>query len=133
MHARNSTPLTLSERIFPLPFLFFITLNPVFMAAAVLSTLAATALPAAAVLNYNIYETDRGVVIETEGSLDLPQSINGFTIWCVGGALQSNPAAVCTGPQNIYFPAYAITGPLSIAGIASVYPSPDVDGIVPRQ
>lgn len=96
---------------------------------AALTILAATALPAEAILNYNIYETNLGVTVETEGSLVLPEPINGFAIWCTGGALESLPATICTGPQNTYFPAYAITGPTSIAGIAALYPSPDVSGI----
>lgn len=89
-------------------------------ASASLIALAASQ-PAQAVLNYYIVEDGGNVVVETQGSLNLPSPSSIYYMDCGTslGALWGLQGVVCTGPTaNI--PAYPITGPTALsAGPAS--------------
>ena len=73
--------------------------------------------PAKAILTYNIFESGSNVVIQTSGSLNLPQApISPFPSDCqFGGAIYSAFATICTGPSQAVF-RYGITGSTSFNG-----------------
>jgi hypothetical protein len=69
------------------------------------------AKPAAAILNYHIYESLNSLVVETSGSLNLPEPIGSEQTHCTAaGVLAPHAAVICTGPGSI-FPRYRISGP----------------------
>jgi hypothetical protein len=73
--------------------------------------------PAQAALTYNIYENSGNVIIETQGSLNLPAPSPGSSLTCgtsLGGVWGSQ-GAICTGPDASK-PYYFITGPTSFTG-----------------
>jgi hypothetical protein len=88
--------------------------------------------PAQAVLTFNIFETlDGNVVIQTDGSLNLPARVPGQDTTCqnAGGALFSNTASICTGnTPNPIVPFYNLTGPASFPGTFSAAPASSVSG-----
>jgi hypothetical protein len=84
-------------------------------------TLAITASPTKAMLNYNIFESMDDLVVETSGSLNLP--LPNVTIQsCGSGALVSTNGIVCTGP-DIVGRLYLISGPTDFPGTAFLVPA----------
>jgi len=93
-----------------------------------LANVLAGAQPAQAILNYYIYENGGNVVVQSSGSLDLTGASSSGFAWCtVSGALVSNIAGICTGP-NIFGSPYALTGPIIFAGNAALQGADSVSG-----
>lgn len=69
--------------------------------------------PSHAILTYYIYESGPNVVVETSGTLELPQ-IQTTTPEGCEPLLIADQAIICTGPLAIV-PGYKITGPSSFA------------------
>jgi hypothetical protein len=91
--------------------------------------LLASAEPAKAVLNYNIYESSGNVVIETDGSLSALPTSTGSSQCGVSGGYSAEQAVICTGPDNPA-PEYLISGPTSFTtGSGSIFPASSVSGI----
>jgi hypothetical protein len=73
---------------------------------------------AKAVLAYNIFESAGNVVVQTSGSLDLTGATvgpNPETEGCAPGGINSDVAAICTGPKN-NIRQYVISGPPTFNG-----------------
>lgn len=85
--------------------------------------------PAHALLTYNIFETtDGNVVVQTDGSLNLPAQSAGFSE-CedTDGAILSLGAVICTGTAKSAR-AYAVSGPLLFNGTVYARPASSVSG-----
>lgn len=90
--------------------------------------LLASAEPAKAVLNYNIYESSGNVVIETDGSLSALPTSTGSNNCGLSGLYYANIAVICTGP-NMLAPLYPISGPTSFTSGSGFFPASSVSGI----
>ena len=90
--------------------------------------LLASAEPAKAVLNYNIYESSGNVVIETDGSLSALPTSTGPNQCGASGVYSAVPAVICTGP-DIPAPQYLISGPTSFTSGSGFFPASSVSGI----
>jgi len=85
---------------------------------------------AKAVLTYNIFESAGAVIVQTSGSLDLTGATLLPSDYCgLDGAIASPFAVICTGPDIGPIPAYAISGPTSFDGTASLSGASTVSGI----
>jgi len=73
---------------------------------------------AKAILTYNIFESGGNVVVQTSGSLNLPQTSIGSKVCNANGGIVSSIAVICTGPQG-NLPFYGITGSPSFNGFVT--------------
>lgn len=90
--------------------------------------LLASAEPAKAVLNYNIYESSGNVVIETDGSLGALPTSTVSNECGLSGVYSANIAVICTGP-NMLVPRYPISGPTSFTSGSGFFLASSVSGI----
>jgi hypothetical protein len=72
---------------------------------------------AQAALTYNIFENSGNVIIETQGSLNLPapSPVSHLSCGTSLGGVWGSQVAICMGP-NANIPSYSITGPSSFTG-----------------
>ena len=91
----------------------------------------ADANPAKAVLDYNIYESQGNLIVETSGFLNLPGS-PGPIVLALGcniqGVISPFLGKLCTGPDTVVT-AYDLSGPLSFGGTANLFPATSVSGV----
>ena len=85
--------------------------------------------PAHALLTYNIFETtDGNVVVQTDGSLNLPAPFGDSACEDTDGAILSLGAVICTGiGQSVN--TYAVSGPISFNGTVDARPASSVSGV----
>ena len=88
-----------------------------FTALSAIAALLACPEPAEALLTYNIYEDSGNVIIETQGSLNLPAPSTIYVLACgsSSGLAWGSLAVICTG-TNLGIPLYDITGPTTLMG-----------------
>jgi len=86
---------------------------------------------AKAFLTYNIFESAGNVVVQTSGRLNLTGATQNGSIYCgADGAIIASAAAICTGTDpGGPIPAFAISGPKTFNGTASIFPASSVSGI----
>jgi hypothetical protein len=80
--------------------------------------------PAAAVLNYYIYESGGNVVVEAAGTLNLGTTAS--TAVCNNNGLIANDSsagALCTGPQSNQLTTYTLSGPSSFGLLGTISPN----------
>ena len=96
-----------------LKLIFRLSMKPTTTIVLAIFSILAAALPANAILNYNIYERLGNLVVETNGSLQLSEPIGDYLSSCNPsgpGVLAPTSGLICTGPSQPN-PRYRITGP----------------------